>query len=559
LASRRSIALAAGGALLVLVVYPIAMVIYGSLTRGGPADGGPLTLANYGRVASEVWFLPTIRNTLVMTVGALAVSALLGGAAAWVVTQTNASGRRLIAALATMPIVVSSFVLAVGWRLLAAREVGLLNRAAESLVGVQPFDVDTMLGMIFVLGIAHVPQMFLFTSAALERVDAALVEASLVGGAGTLRTILRIAIPVCAPGLLSALLLVVMLNLAALVVPLLLGFSSGTFVMTSQLYVLTDFGNDLGGAAALSVMLLGASLALLTAYWRILGGRSFVTLGGKGFRPYRFDLGRWRWLPAASLAPILAIGVITPILVMAATSLSPYVGAFFPMTMRSYEALLRSSLFATALRNTLIIAVVGPALALALATVLAWLITRSKMRGTRLLELAAMLTLGVPAIVMGFGMLWAWVRVPLLWGSIWILIMALIGAWIAVAVRAVVPAFMQVNPELEESGLTSGTSVLQTVRLVTLPLVLPGVAAAWIILFVLFFRDVPTILMLWRAGAMPMSIYMLQAGMVGDYPSVSALAMLETFLLTAGIIAFRVIIARTGSSRLGREILTQAR
>ena len=86
--------------------------------------------------------------------------------------------------------------------------------------------------------------------------------------------------------------------------------------------------------------------------------------------------------------------------------------------------------------------------------------------------LLAMLTLGVPAIVMGFGMLWAWVRVPLLWGSIWILIVALIGAWIAVAVRAIVPAFMQVHTDLEESALMSGSSPLTTLRRITVPLVL---------------------------------------------------------------------------------------
>src|SRR4029077_12561709 len=159
-------------------------------------------------------------------------------------------------------------------------------------------------GGLIVLGAARsAPVLFLFLHPALLAMDATLEEAARMAGASAWRTVWRINFPLLLPALLASGILSFVVAMESFEIPQLLGTPANIFVFTTRIYDLAYGGHvaRFGPAMVLAVLLLFLTVSLIVVQWRLLKGRAFTTISGRGYRARPVDLGRWRWVPFAAI------------------------------------------------------------------------------------------------------------------------------------------------------------------------------------------------------------------------------------------------------------------
>ena len=138
-----------------------------------------------------------------------------------------------------------------------------------------------------------------------------------------------------------------------------------------------------------------------------------------------------------------------------------------------------------AILNSLLLATLAASIAVLLGAVIGWIDVRTRVPGRRLLDYAALVPLGLPGIVMAVALIQFWLTMPVaLYGTLAILLLAYVGRYIPLGVRAANASLRQIDPSLEESARVLGASWARTLREITLPLIRPGLFAGWLLVFV---------------------------------------------------------------------------
>jgi iron(III) transport system permease protein len=372
---------------------------------------------------------------------------------------------------------------------------GVLNQFLTNAfaLGKAPFDIYTLPGMVFVQGLALVPTAYLFLAPAFANMDPNLEEAAIASGAGTWTLLRRIMLPILWPAILSAAIFLLIVSLVVFDVPGALGIPARIFVLSSQIYYLV--ANSPGGiplygqVSALAMLFLGILLGLGLAYHRLTRhSQRYRTVTGKGFRPRIFPLGRGRPLAFAALALYFLLSVIAPLLILLWMSLMPYQtgiswAAFDLLTLDNHRDFLRNTRVLTATRNSLVIAVVAATGVSLLSLVVSWLTVRLRVPGRQALDILAFIPIAVPGVMIGVALIYVYIAIgPILpiYGTIWIIAIAYVTQYLPFGSRVTGGVMMQLHPELEEAGATSGAGRLRILRRITLPLIWPAIAAVWI-------------------------------------------------------------------------------
>jgi iron(III) transport system permease protein len=189
-----------------------------------------------------------------------------------------------------------------------------------------------------------------------------------------------------------------------------------------------------------------------------------------------------------------------------------------------------------AIRNSLFLAVVGATIGTALGFLQAYGVVRRIGRFTRFLEPILSLPLGIPGIILGLGFLVFLIRTPL-YSTIWILLIAYIAHYTPFALRGMSAMFLALSPELEESARASGASWWQTVRLILIPLTRPALVAIWLMLFVIFIRELGASIVLWATGTETISVILVTLS-ERNFLYVAALAVIQLALLLMALVLF---------------------
>jgi iron(III) transport system permease protein len=255
---------------------------------------------------------------------------------------------------------------------------------------------------------------------------------------------------------------------------------------------------------AMAMLLLLITILLVVAQWRILGGRDYVTVTGRGYRPRPMQLGPFRWVMFALVIAFLVIDLVLPLGALIVGSFMNVAGVLLPdnFTLKHYERALGDRAFWEVFGNTILVAAAAATIGMLLSAMLAYVIVRTRYPGRRLLDVVSWLPWAIPGIVMGLGLLWAYVflqralPVPL-YGTLWLLVIAFVTVGLPLGVRVMSSTIIQISRELEESGRTHGATWLQTFRYIWLPLLRPGFLAGWLTLLTLAVRDLSTIVLLY--------------------------------------------------------------
>jgi len=168
----------------------------------------------------------------------------------------------------------------------------------------------------------------------------------------------------------------------------------------------------------------------------------------------------------------------------------------------------------------------------------AFAIHRGRGRARALVDLISSLPVGFPGIVLAMGILVTYIRTPL-YSTLWILLVGYITRFMPYGQRMVSSVLLSLSPELDQSSRTSGASWATTLRRITLPLLKPGLVAGWLLLFVIFLREFPISVLLYKGGLEVLSVAVYYFVEHETAVRTAAVAMVQVALLLGAIVLFR--------------------
>ena len=530
-----------------LVVYPVLTLLLGALTDTNPVVEGlslrHLSVANFLTVVANPNVADALANTLLACGGGTAIAVVIGLLFSWIVVRTNTPFRGFIAATSILPLFAPPLVAGVAWSILGSPKTGLINTAFKWAGLDWHVDFYSMSGLVFVFGIYYAPYVYMFTSSALRNMDPSLEEAAEISGASAFATLFSVTFPLIMPAIVSGMLLSFIVMLGIYGVPAVLGAPANINVLTTYIFKLTNWSPPLyNTAAAVAIILMVVTGALVFLQQKVLSGRSYTTVAGKAFRPRTLDLGRWRWFTFSLGLIYLLIVVVLPMLALIVAAFRKFmfirdIASLFDLRQYSlvhFNAIFDNPLTIRSIYNAvevgLITAVVGGALAFAIG----YTVHRTHVPGRRLIDLIATLPVAIPGLVIGVAYLWAWIGIPGgLYGTIWILALAFIARFMPDPVKALSTSFLQIHRELEEAAWVCGKGMLTTIASIVLPLARPGVIASMTLLFVLAIRELGSSLFLYTSNTMVMSVLLLDYYEGGNIGKTAAFSLVQTVLLGA--------------------------
>ena len=512
-----------------LVLYPLFWLFYGSFSYGEQGLGAALV---------QFWQLPGLDraflNTLYLVAGTVPLSFLIALPLVWITSRTDTPLKGLIEIAALLPFITPPLIGAVAWSLLAAPRTGLVNVFARQLGATSPIvNIYTMGGLIFVMSLYLSPYVFVTVKAVMERMDATLEDASRIAGGSIAQTARNILIPLSMPAILSAGILVFTRAMEEFAIPGVLGAPSGIYTITTYIYyqAISYVPPRYEVAALLATLLMTVTALCLVVQSRILGGRQrYTTVAGKGQPPRVPRLGRWRYVTMAYALLYIGLTVVLPYLVLIYAAFIDTWGqvpAISNLTLANVVATfdpvltVRSGLF-----NSLLLAFLGATFATCLTVIISYTISKGSFWSRNLLDFVSSIPLAMPGPVIAIAVLWAYLHPPfILYGTLWILLIAYVTHFLPYGVRTITVSFRQVSVELERSASVCGAGRLAVFRDILLPLIRPGILAGWMLMFVSMMRELSSSIFLFVPGTETVAVTLLEMWQEARFANVAVLAL----------------------------------
>jgi iron(III) transport system permease protein len=544
-----------------LVVPPFIFLLQGSFTIAGPTYGDThWGLENFATVLRGRNFVWTSLNSLIFAAASAVVALVIGWVTAWVVERTNAPLKGLAYFTSIISLGTPYILYVTAW-LLFFGKAGPVNHLYRNLTGSTDvlINIYSMHGMILVEGFLWSPLAFLLVGATLRNANPELEEAARVHGASVWDTIRRVTMRLSMPSIMALSMLVFIRAIEAFEVPALVGLPGRISVLTTDIYsnMVARAPPDIGGASALSVMMLLLVLVLLYVYGRLSQhAERFATITGKGFRPRPFDLGRWRYVASAIIVFNFVLLLLVPMLMLFWVSLLPFfqpvsAAAFRLVSLNNYRTVLDSGQFELMI-NTLLVAVATATCAVTLTFIGAWLAVR-RAPGGWLIERLATIPLVFPGLILGIAVMQVFLRIPIpLYGTLGILIWAFVINYLPYGMRYSASGMLQIHRELEEAAAICGASPLTRLRRIVAPLLAPALMAGWLFIFLMSARALSLAILLAGPSSQTMAVAMFDLWGNGQGTELAALGLMWSMLMGVIAVVFYFIAKRSAAGAFGR-------
>jgi iron(III) transport system permease protein len=520
--------------LLIFVLFPLLFLVEKSFV----GTGGEITLRNYAAVFGKARNWDAVVSTVIVSGLTMLFSMIFATILAWLVIRSDLPFKRQFRSLFFLPYVIPPYVGAIAWILLLAPGVGYINQMLIKLFGIDapgPFNIFTMTGLVWVMTLFYYPLAFLNVASALEQMDNSLEEAARISGAKPWKVFKDITLPLVFPSFFAGGLLVFAASASAFGVPAMIGMPSRIYVLSTQVMTYVYMGNPSGmrEATALSTVLMVIAVATMLMGNRLLSKRKYTIVGGKSSRVAAVSLGRMKPF-ALALAGILAfLLVILPVGAIVMTSFVAIFGQ--PITrgnlsLEHYKYILSFNTAREAFFNSLLMAAAAACIALILASLIAYFRIKMKNRLGQASDIVATVPYATPGTVIALGLIIAFSgKFGLnLYNTFAILVVAYLVKYLAFAVRTISGSLEQVDLSLEEAAQISGAGWVRSFKDVVLPLVRPGLIAAWFLVFMASFHELTMTLLLYGPRTMNLGVILYE---LQTYSNQQAAAVLSVLIL----------------------------
>lgn len=514
--SRSRAGWAAAAVLAWLVGYPLIITFLEAL--GLPQAFTLEHFAEFARGADE-W--RALWQSLWISTASMVLAAALGVPLAFIFQRTDFPGRRVLGSLIALPVALPPLVGVIAFLFLYG-ESGFVARGLQQWLSLPraPWRLSGAVAILLVHTYSMYVYFYLFTRAALARLDASLEEAAAALGAGRWRRMRRVTLPILLPALAAAGLLTFMTSLASFSAPYI--FGGGFRVMTTQI-VASKLNGEIAMAQVETVTLATLAFCGLWAMRRIDPGSTAVVGGVRGISPTRRELRRplARW--GAALAGWgLALFLLLPHLTLLLISFVPpgtWTVELVPPVLdgSNYAALVTTPERLRPVLNSLWMAAAATVGAMALGLSAARLSVRAGGRLGRLLETLVTVPWALPGTVFAMALATTFaVHAPLagrlvLVGTPWLLPLAYLVRSLPLTGRSSLAGLRQFDSSLEEAAASLGAGRWRRLWRVVLPLLRPAVMAGASLAFITALGDFVTSIVIYTFDTRPISIEILSS------------------------------------------------
>jgi iron(III) transport system permease protein len=538
------------------VFYPLVLLVYGSFLVDQPNGvGKAVGLANWVTAWQQAGMIDAVVNTFKRVVITEVFSLPAAILISWLVARTDLPGKKIIDNFFWVAFFLPSLPVVLGWILLFDPDYGIVNTFFRSALGFDfsPFNIYSFWGIIFAhLASRSISAKYIFLTPAFRNFDASLEEASTIVGCGPFATMRRIIMPILMPAVLVTIAISLIHSLESFEIELVLGPPTDFYVFSTKMYALLQGDPpEFGAATVLGLSILAVVLPLIVWQQRLVSSRSFVTITSH-FQPRVRRLGRVRWLIFSVIA---GLGFVVTVIPAACLLLGTFMNLFghFDLavvwTADHWRKVLADPVLLHSLSNTLILATSAAVFGVFWFALVAYISVRTRYVGRKVLDFIAWLPAALPGIILGLGMLWMFLTVPILrplYGTIAVLVIAVLINAVTTGVQLVKTNMVQIGYELEEASFITGGSWLYTFRRIVLPVLGPVLLSVSLLTFNAAARNIANIAMIVTGDNRPLSMLQIDYMSDGQYEPASIVGVIIV-LLTLGI----AFIARMVSRKVG--------
>ena len=493
---------------LTLFALPLGLLARVGLTDAGVPSLGPLIEAlQNGSVRRAAW--RSLESAAVSGMGALVLGTIL--ALALGLTDVRLKG--VVIFLLLLPMMIPPQVTAIAWVQAVGPASPVLNALGLAPPPGSPHPLYSAFGVMLLLTFQHTPLVILVVLAALRAIPREMSEAARISGAGPLRLLRRILLPLLAPTLLAGFMLAFVSALGNFGIQAILGIPARYTTLPVLIWRrLSSFGPSVLTDVAVICILLAVVAVLAIVLQGALQRRVRARMIGPPQPPMRIELGRGRWLAEAGLGLYIATTLMLPLAALLATALVKTYGLPLnadTITLQNFtEILFRQASTARAFANSSLTAGAAAALLAAVSILAGFFLSRPGMAGRRiggLVSGGADVSYAIPGLVISIAFILAFIR-PLpvvgvsLYNTLAIIFMAYLTAFLSIAMKPVVAAYAQLDPSLDDAARVAGAGFGLRMRRVFAPLVAPAAASGAILVFLTAYNEVTVSALLWSAG-----------------------------------------------------------
>ncbi len=480
-----------GLVLLFLVVAPLLTIFVKAVIINDSLDFsyGAQTLREEGN-------LPMIANSLLLGLLVTITSTVLAMPLAFLFSRTEFALKKHLDLLFLVPFMTPPYIASMGW-ILFMQKRGLFAQLFPAFPdGIPAF--FTLGGLVLVMSLHLFPFMMILLRNAMMNIPSSLLESAAVMGASFPRRMKNIFFPLLLGNYAIGALLIFVKTLSEYGTPYTLGRRIGFDVFTTSIHRYASVAPiSFGKAAVLASVLITICLLLWMIQNTITTRKSYSLLGGKGNRSAQMPLSHLaKGLAWAYLIFILVLSIGIPYFSIISTSLIKLRGfglAAGNFTLAHYQELFSETEndALAAIGNSLFLGITSATICAILGTLIV-LTVRQHKKGGKLLEATSLLPEMLPGIVLVIGIMLFWndiYAILPLYNTMGILVITYVILFLPYTVQYVTSSFTQMNQSLVEAGRIFGGSPFYIFRKITLPLIMKGIAAGWMMTFIISIRE----------------------------------------------------------------------
>jgi len=542
--------------LVIVVAVPMLLIFFNAFWVDGHFN-----VVDVIRVLRHPETYKALWNSLVLSIGVTITGTIVGTFFAWLVTRTDLPFKRTMKLLFLVPFMLPAFIGALAWKMLLSPRAGYINRFFIDVLGFDGpiFNIYSYAGIILVETMYLFPFVFIQVSGALERMDPTLEESARISGADLITITRKITIPLVLPSILSGALLIMLYSMAHFGTVAVLGIESGIYNIPTLIYekIHQSAGSfdSIRTATVLATVLVITAALILWLQNRVLAKGRYQIIAGKSFRPSELKLRGLRIPLLVVCILYIAFTIVLPTAtIFMVGGLKTYGLPFVSENLtwsNYYHILFEWDLTRGAIWNSISLGLSAALITMFAGVIISYVIVKMRVRGKGILEFLGMLPFSVPGSVIALGVILAWSgKFGInLYNTVWIILIAYIARYMAFSLKANSAALEQVHDSLVEAARASGATMAQALRDIVVPLVRPGMVAAFFLIFLPALRELTVSVLLYGPTTRTIGVAIYTLNEDGETVYSAALAGIALIIIVLGeVLIKRLVTSKTSAA-----------